>query len=403
MPFLLTMGPQMAIVGRVIASAVGAPGRVEFAVTGNTGPVTWSLLSSTLPAEWDSALTIDGIDASLESEEVEAVGTFAVRVRVVDTTRQPIEVTVVVRTIALPITIDGDAPVFVLGQECEDVLTLSGGSGTYASVEVIAGALPAGVSAALIVDQVEFPGEPTTAGAWSATLRVTDSLGATATRVLSGTATEAPPDYATMNPADKAANWTLSAGDLQADGTANAHYLVRSTIALSGKVYFEVTIPNRVAGEGRLYVGMCADTAGLTDNLFPFDVTACLYDAHAGGFTTGGTRPGLTATLHPNVSGAAFTLPASGSTTVGFAVDVPNSEVYLWSSIPGTWTRNSNTGADSDPSTGTRPLLVLPSGYVWVCAYSRALGAGDRQALFNFGQSAFVNTPPAGFSAGLFA
>lgn len=186
MPFLLTMGPQLTIDARVISANVGAAGLIEFRAVGNVGPVSWKLLSSTLPAEWDTSLTVVDSVASLATAEVDTAGTYTVRVRVVDTTRQPVERTLTIRSIALPLGITGSAAAMTVGTAASGSITITGGRTPYT---VTTSTLPVGVTRSLAGDTITIAGTPTTGegvaagvtGSFAASITVQDADGATVT------------------------------------------------------------------------------------------------------------------------------------------------------------------------------------------------------------------------------
>ncbi len=187
-PFLVTAGPTLGIAGVVPAFALGVAASATFTAFGFVGAARLSVTAETLPAEWAFVDNGDGT-ATLSTAETLVAGDFAITVRVVDANRQPVVRTFPVRVIALPVSVEGTLDPFVVGAAVSDVLTISGGTGTYASVTTQSGALPAGVSVSLVGDELQFSGTPTTAGAWSVVLRVTDTDGAFADEALSGTVT----------------------------------------------------------------------------------------------------------------------------------------------------------------------------------------------------------------------
>ena len=73
------------------------------------------------------------------------------------------------------------SPVFVwlVGSEVSDAMLIAGGSESYLSAETASGALPAGVTFALVSGRINFAGTPTEAGSGSITITVQDSNGLT--------------------------------------------------------------------------------------------------------------------------------------------------------------------------------------------------------------------------------
>lgn len=176
---LLTMGPALGITAELPTDArVGEPATIRFRAVDVVGVPRWSLVSTTLPGEWDSALTIDGVDAVLETADAVQWGSFDVTVRCTDDNRVPVIRTFAVYVAPAAIVVTGGTFEWAVGSAVPDSLTIAGGTGHYADVSITAGSLPAGVTARISGANIVFDGVPTATGDAGATVIVTDSAGA---------------------------------------------------------------------------------------------------------------------------------------------------------------------------------------------------------------------------------
>lgn len=248
-PFLVTAGPTLGLAGVVPAFALGAAASATFTAFGVVGAARITVAAETLPAEWAFVDNGDGT-GTLSTGSTLVAGEFSLTLRVVDANRQPVVRTFAVRVIALPVSVSGTLDPFVVTVAVSDVLTISGGTGTYASVTTQSGALPAGVSVALVGDELQFSGSPTATGAWSVVLRVTDSAGAFADVALSGTIT--------------ALALTISGGPLL-DATEGEAY--SDTLTISGGVppYTLDTVTGMPSGLSASITGSTLTVSGTPD------------------------------------------------------------------------------------------------------------------------------------------
>lgn len=185
---LLTMGPQLSISMVTPDLNIGNPGTIVLRAVGAAGSVTWTLLSSSLPTpEW-GGLVSSGATATLNAANVLTPGAFTIRVRAVDSFRQPVEAEFTVRVQSLPITITGSLSEWTVGVAASDDLAVAGGSGTYVSAAIAAGSLPAGMGVSLIGSTLRVSGTPAAVGSGSVTIWVRDSDGAEGTIALAWSA-----------------------------------------------------------------------------------------------------------------------------------------------------------------------------------------------------------------------
>jgi hypothetical protein len=180
----------------------------------------------------------------------------------------------------------------------------------------------------------------------------------------------------TWNPSDKTTTATLSNGDLTVAFSGTGAGGVRSVYAASsGKWYWEVKF-----------------VSGTTPGIGIANATATL--------STVWTTPTNAAVAYNasiyinNVSqGIAFSLVAG--TTVCIALDVGAKLIWFRSGAAGNW----NNSGTANPGTGTGGLNITVLG-----SSLYALGAtgstGTARFDADFGATAFLGTPPSGFTAG---
>lgn len=190
----------------------------------------------------------------------------------------------------------------------------------------------------------------------------------------------APPGTATLNPSDKAANLTLSGGDLIATSAGGAASFVNAratTSKTTGKYYFEFTINARTANIG---VGVANSTASLTAFLGT--------DANAIAWYTGSG----TVFLNGSPTATMPTVPVAGIGCV--AIDFGNDAIWF-RVAGGGW--NGGTGDPASNFAG----FAFPSGLTGAVAGFAGVALRDTsdQITVNFGGSPFVYTVPSGFGA----
>jgi hypothetical protein len=183
-----------------------------------------------------------------------------------------------------------------------------------------------------------------------------------------------PGTYATWNPADKHATVSLSGGNLTATGgtASDTNGAVRSTVGKSsGKWYWEVTV---------VTVGTNFQAHGIgsgTQNLDAGNAYANLEGLRVY-FSFNGNKY-LPATAY----GASFT----AGDVLGFALDMDAGTLVAYKN-------NVSQGTLVSGLTGTIYAYSIPAS---------ANGGTAAVCTANFGATALAFSPPAGFSAGLFA
>jgi hypothetical protein len=176
--------------------------------------------------------------------------------------------------------------------------------------------------------------------------------------------------FATLNPADKSSEITLSGGNLTATiAGPTSSCLVRSTVSkTSGKWYWEMTC-NNITNYSYIGIGNASESVttylGSTNNGLAY--TNDGYLIKNGGIAS--SAPGVYAT----------------SNVLGFALDVDAGTLELF-------VNNSSQGSYSANPTG-----ALFAGV------SASLGSPNIVVTANFGASAFTYTPPSGYNAGLYS
>lgn len=182
----------------------------------------------------------------------------------------------------------------------------------------------------------------------------------------------------TLDPVNSTANQVISLGNLKDSGSGNG---IALSIAghSSGKYYWEIT----TGTVGNTGLGALSATQSLANGQYLTISTSSIavYGSSgpwlgAGGGTT--TSPG-------NVAGH----------TYGLALDVDNRTIWIidWSLGSPTW----NANGTANPATNTNGA-ILPAGMTSGVLYAgvTCANAGDN-VTFNFGATAYVGTPPAGF------
>ncbi len=169
--------------------------------------------------------------------------------------------------------------------------------------------------------------------------------------------------YATWNPADKGAGFTLSGGNLVATSTV-AYAAARATVGVaSGKWYWEVTL----SGLGYWFLGVATTSQSLT---------TVLGNPNASGVQSNNYYwNSLTSAV-----GGGFTLIAGD--VIGFALDA-----------------NTKTLAVYQNNSLIITITSVQSGTVYP-AISNYSGTENYTA--NFGATPFVYTPPSGYNAGVY-
>ncbi|MGA2131222.1 MAG: putative Ig domain-containing protein [Bryobacteraceae bacterium] len=181
-PFSMTVNAALTITttSPLPTGTVGVNYSQTLAASGGSGSYTWSVSAGALPA----GLTLAASTGVISGQPTTA-GTPSFTIQVTDTnsvsTTKPFSMTV---NAALTITTTSPLPTGTVGVNYSQTLAASGGSGSY-TWSVSAGALPAGLTLAAGTGVIS--GQPTTAGAPSFTIQVTDTNSVSTTKPFSMT------------------------------------------------------------------------------------------------------------------------------------------------------------------------------------------------------------------------
>lgn len=191
----------------------------------------------------------------------------------------------------------------------------------------------------------------------------------------------------TWNPSDKAANITLSNGNLTAVANTTGNWnIVRSTTSHSaGKYYIEYTTTGEQAGAGHETVGL--GIANASQNIST---------AYLGDTSNNGLALFQDGHFYLN-SGSGISLGVSFVTgdTVGTAIDFGNSKIWYRNGA-GNW--NNDVIANQNPATNTggQSFSTLNAGPYFAALEVDNATAPDG-ARVNFGALSFAHSAPSGF------
>jgi hypothetical protein len=175
--FTLTINPALAIttVSPLPPGTVNVSYSQTLTATGGSGPYTWAVTTGTLPP----VLTLNPITGLIGGTPTTA-GTSSFTVQVTDSTlATATKAFTLTINPALAITTISPLPPGTVNVSYSQTLTATGGSGPY-TWAVTTGTLPPVLT--LNPTTGVISGTPTTAGTYAFTVKVVDSLGATATR-----------------------------------------------------------------------------------------------------------------------------------------------------------------------------------------------------------------------------
>ena len=177
-----TISPQLAITPTASTfTEVGVSYSQTNAASGGNGAYTYSIASGAVPA----GTTISSVTGTVSGTPTTA-GAFSYTVRVVDTNGGSQTTSTISGTISPQLAITPTASTFTeVGVSYSQTNAASGGNGAY-TYSIASGAVPAGTTISSVTGTVS--GTPTTAGAFSYTVRVVDTNGGSqTTSTISGT------------------------------------------------------------------------------------------------------------------------------------------------------------------------------------------------------------------------
>jgi Putative Ig domain len=215
------------------------------AVSGGTSPYTWAISSGTLPG----GLTLSG---GVISGTPTAVGAFSFSVQIADSASLTAKANLSINIVPAPSISTASLPTGKVGTSYSQTLAVSGGTSPF-TWSIITGSLPGG----LTLNAGVISGTPTTAGTFSFSTQVTDSMNETATSVLSINITTAPSITTSTLPGGEVGVaysqtlavsggaspyvWSLTAGALPGGLTLNAG-VISGTSTAAGAFSFTLQV-----------------------------------------------------------------------------------------------------------------------------------------------------------------
>jgi hypothetical protein len=180
--FTMTVNPALTITtsSPLPTGTVGVNYAATVTATGGSG-YTWTVTAGALPA----GLSLGAVTGTISGQPTTAgPGSFTIQVTdsASATASQAFTITI---DPALAITTSSPLPTGTVGVNYTATLAASGGSGTYTTWAVTAGALPGGLSLGAATGAIT--GQPTTAGPANFTIQVTDTASATASKAFTMT------------------------------------------------------------------------------------------------------------------------------------------------------------------------------------------------------------------------
>ena len=189
-------------------------------------------------------------------------------------------------------------------------------------------------------------------------------------------------NYATFNAIDRHGSTTLSNGNLHANGTTTHEAQIRTTIALTGKKYWEIEADTLNADAA--FIGILKTNTDITTmNNHSLGTTA---DGYSINCSTGSNNGKL---FNNNTNGTDLGTIANGD-VISVAFDADTRKLFFG--------KNGSWLGSADPANGTNPAYTASVG-----TYTAAVSVYTTSSLFkaNFGQTAFSYTVPTGFDAGI--
>ena len=314
----------IVIVSHVAVSAITLPSGIintaytnsQLAATGGATAYTWALSAASTPLPAGITLSSTGFISGTPT----ATGTFTPTVQVTDALGGVATRALSIRIYPqLSVSTSSPMPVGIVGSAYNQTLAAAGGSGTYTNWAITAGALPNGLS--LNATTGAITGSPTVANTFTFTVRVTDSVGFTASQSLT----------ITVNP-----TLTVSTTSLP-NGTAGTAY--SQTLAATGGTG---TYTTWALASGTLPLGLTLNTSTGVITGTPTIATTSTFTVtvkDSSGATSPAASLSITVITAPVAPTAPTALkPTTGTLTAGtYVMSVGTTAFSL------TWTKPSNS------------------------------------------------------------
>jgi len=360
------------------ADTVGIAYNQALAATGGTGALTWSLNAGSLPA--GLSLTSGGSITGTPT----AAGAPSFTVKAVDTLSASATKALSITINAAPTITTSSLPADTINIAYNQTLSATGGTSplTWA---IASGSLPTGLS--LVSGTGAITGTPTAAGTSSFTARVTDNVGATATKALSIAINPAVSITTASLPADTvgvaynqtlaatggtgALAWSISSGSLPAGLSIVAGTgAITGTPTTAGTSNFTAMATDTVGANGTKALSIVINAAiSITTASLPADTVNIAYSQALA--ATGGTGA-LTWSLNAGNLPAGLSLTSGGSITgTPTAAGTSNFTVKATDTVTASTTKALSIVVNAAPSITTSSL---PADTVGI-AYNQTLAS----------------------------
>lgn len=339
---------QLAISGSAGAATVGTAYSAQFTASGGTAPYVYTVAAGSLPA----GLSLNASTGLISGTPTTAQTVNGIVLQVADAagaTASTGAFSIAVAAAGAALAISGTpATSATVGTAYTSDYNASGGTGPY-TFSLVAGTLPAGLS--LNTSTGTISGTPTTAGTASGLqVRVTDSLGATATAAAFSIVVSAAQVVAPVNTAVPVINDTTpTVGDVLS--TTNGTW---SNTPTSYTYQWKRAGANIAGATSSTYTVVSADIGA------PLSVTVTATNA-AGSASATSTATSATAAPPPDTRARFFVGPANAHTS-GTQALLSAATVL--------------TGAANGGKTGSFTLTTTANNYGWLAVLASASAAG---------------------------
>ena len=189
-------------------------------------------------------------------------------------------------------------------------------------------------------------------------------------------------NYATFNPLDRHGSTTLANGNLHANGTTTHEAQIRTTIALTGKKYWEIEADTLNANAA--FIGILKTNTDITTS------NSVSLGTSADGYSINCSTGSNNGKLYNNATSGTDLGTITNGDIICVAFDADTLKLFF--GLNGSWL------GSADPANGTNPAFTVSAG-----TYTAAVSVYTTSSLFkaNFGQTTLAYTVPTGFDAGI--